>query len=61
VYLRDEDISLLREEKAYVKKRYGAVARTLSNSEILRISRGQAARMIGLLGQEADAEGGQAL
>ena len=61
MYLRDEDISLLREEEAYVKKRYGAVARTLSNSEILRISRGQAARMIGLLEQEADAEGGQAL
>ncbi|MDG7048226.1 MAG: helix-turn-helix domain-containing protein [Nitrososphaerota archaeon] len=31
-----------------MKKRYGAVARTLSSSEILRISGGQAARIIGL-------------
>ncbi len=42
-------------------KRYGAVARVLSYSEILRISRGQAAKMICLLGQEADAEDGEAL
>ncbi len=48
VYPKDKDISLLMEEKPYVKKMYGPVARTLSDSEILRISRGQAARMIGL-------------
>jgi hypothetical protein len=60
LYLKDEDISLSKEEEVYVK-RYGALARALSDSEILRISRGQAARMIGPLGQEADAEDGEAL
>ena len=38
LYLKDEDISLSKEEEVYVK-RYGALARALSDSEILRISR----------------------
>jgi hypothetical protein len=47
VYLAEGDISLLRNEPVYVKRRYRAVARTLA-SDLVRIPRAQAAQMLGL-------------
>jgi hypothetical protein len=46
VYLSDEDIQLLRNEPAYVRKRYRAVSRTLA-PDLVRITREDAARLIG--------------
>jgi hypothetical protein len=47
VYLSEEDRQLLRNEPAYVRKRYRAVARTLA-PDLVRLTRNDAARLIGL-------------
>jgi hypothetical protein len=46
VYLEEEHVPLLRAEEGYVKRRYRAVARTLA-PDLVRITREEAARMIG--------------
>jgi Homeodomain-like domain len=45
VYLSEEDRQLLRNEQAYVRKRYRAVARTLA-PDLVRITREDAAQLI---------------
>lgn len=47
VYLEGGHVELLRNEEEYVRKRYHAVARTLAPDESLRITRKQAAEIIG--------------
>lgn len=47
MYVAEGDISLLKNEPVYVKRRYRAVARTLA-SDLVRIPRAQAALMLGL-------------
>ena len=47
VYLDDVHIPLINSEEEYVKQRYFAVARTIA-PELLRITRSEAAEMIGL-------------
>jgi hypothetical protein len=47
VYLDERDVSLLKNEDEFVRKRYRAVARTVLEDELLRIPRREAARLIG--------------
>jgi hypothetical protein len=47
VYLDERDISLLKTEDDFVRKRYAAVARTLQEVEAFRVTRERAAEMIG--------------
>ena len=47
VYLDDAHIPLINSEEEYVKQRYFAVAKTIA-PDLLRITRNEAAEMIGL-------------